>query len=117
MKLLNHAPAGVIAVPVPVPVPVPVRWFRSGALGWVLIGAGVLVWDLSGPETLSEAFDRSQDHQLSKALVIAGWTVLTLHLFNRLPPRIDPLHLIGMARGHIRNFECCADPWPNDIVE
>ncbi len=85
-------------------------------MGWALIGAGVLIWDLVGPETMSDAFDRARERQVSRALVVAGWTVLTLHLFNKLPAKLDPLHMICVARDHVRHFDCCADPWPDDIV-
>lgn len=73
-------------------------WFRSGTVGWILLGAGVLAWDLTAPETLSEAFRRAHQHPASKVVVIAAWGTLTLHLFNKIPERADPLHMILVAR-------------------
>lgn len=114
---MNQAEA--ILVPVPVPVPVPAPWFRTGALGWVLIGAGVLVWDLVAPETLSAAFQRAHEHRASKVAVITAWGMLTLHLFRKLPAPVDPLHGVTIMRQHlshhrecrVQDFTCCADPW------
>ena len=109
---------------VPVPVPVPVPWFRTGTLGWVIIGTGVLVWDLIAPETLSAAFQRAHQHRASKVAVVTAWSILTLHLFRKLPAPVDPLHGLEVLRQHLINphhishmhdVECCTDPW--DVIE
>lgn len=102
------------SVIVPVTVPVTVSpWFRNGTLGWMLIGTGVLVWDLVAPETLSDAFRRAHQHPASKVAVISAWAMLTLHLFNKLPSRVDPLHGVTIVRTHFRHpvMSCCTDPW------
>jgi hypothetical protein len=95
-------------------MPRPTPWFRSGTLGWALVAAGVLAWDLAAPETLSEAFHRVNSRPAGRVMVAGVWVVLTLHLFGKLPKPVDPLHAVAMARTHLRSHEfiCCADPWP-----
>jgi hypothetical protein len=80
----------------------PLPWFRSGTFGWILLGAGVLAWDIAAPETLSDAFRRAHQHPASKYIVVAAWGTLTLHLFNKIPKRADPLHMITVAKKHVR---------------
>ncbi len=87
-------------------------WFRTGTFGWVLLAAGVLVWDLVAPETLTDAFYRAHQHPASKIAVTGVWTMLTLHLFNKLPRRADPLHAVTIVKNHFRHVDAgCTDPW------
>ena len=76
------------------------RWHRSGLTGWGLIGVAVAVWDLTAPEgeLLTDRFRRARRHPVGLALVLAGWAVLTGHLFGVLPERWDPIRLPGPAR-------------------
>lgn len=63
---------------------------RKGTTGWVALAAGVVAWDLTSDETLTHAFRRAREHPVSFAALIAGWTILTAHLFGVLPARVDP---------------------------
>lgn len=60
---------------------------HKGALGWALITAVVVAWDVAGPETLSAAFLRHRTHPLT----LIAWGGLTAHLFGIIPRRYDPL--------------------------
>jgi hypothetical protein len=73
-------------------------WFKTGALGWVLVGGVVLAWDLTAPETLSDAFRRARGNPAGAAAVALSWGVVTAHLYGKLPKAADPLHAIRVAR-------------------
>ncbi len=75
-------------------------WYRSARTGWLLVGLGVLAWDLACPkgETLSEGFRRAHSHPVGAAVVTASWALLTLHLYSKMPKKADPLHLVTVAR-------------------
>lgn len=60
---------------------------HKGALGWVLVTAVVVTWDLTAPETMSATFLRRRRHPG----VILAWAGLTAHLFGLVPRRYDPL--------------------------
>lgn len=66
-----------------------------GSKLWLGLTAYVVATDahaaLSGRETLSMAFYRAIRHPLHRPWVILSWGYLTLHLFNFLPQRYDPL--------------------------
>lgn len=70
---------------------------RAGTAGWALLGTGILAWDLVAPETLSDAFGRAGATRSGLVVTIVGWAVLTAHLFDLLPSRLDPLHLLCEA--------------------
>jgi hypothetical protein len=64
---------------------------NSGTTGWLALAAGVVVWDLYSAETLTGAFRRANLSPTGRVVVMAGWGILTGHLFSLIPPRIDPL--------------------------
>ena len=64
---------------------------NSGTTGWIALAAGVIVWDLLAEETLTGAFRRGNLSPVGRVVVMAGWGILTGHLFSVIPPRIDPL--------------------------
>jgi hypothetical protein len=64
----------------------------NGRNGWMMLVAGVAVWDILFDDTLSEAFGRAA-HGKGGPAVVAVWTVLTAHLFDVIPPCLDPFHL------------------------
>jgi hypothetical protein len=59
---------------------------------WIVLGAGVLLWDLAAAEgqTLSEGADRYMDHHpwVTRSVGVA----LVAHVCNFLPNRWDPVH-------------------------
>jgi|SRR5580658_1712643 hypothetical protein len=66
-------------------------WFKGGGAGWLVIGVLVLAWDLTAPETLSEAFRRARSGRVSCPVVVVAWAMLTGHLFALLPRQADPI--------------------------
>jgi hypothetical protein len=58
----------------------------------------VFAWDSiaikGGGETLSTAFERSLHHPLSRWPVVLTWAAVTIHLFGRFPPKVDPFQLL-----------------------
>jgi hypothetical protein len=81
------------------------RWWRTGTAGWVAAGALIIAWDLAAPEgeTLSERFRAGvRRHPGGAAAITAGWTVVTLHLYDVLPKKADPLHAIRVVRDRRR---------------
>lgn len=82
---------------------------QSGGAGWVLLAGLVVTWDATAPETMSAAFRRACSTPGGKAVVVAGWTVLTAHLLSVLPERADPLMLlVKVARSYRTARECAA---------
>ena len=74
---------------------------KMGTLGWVTLAAGVITWDLCAAETLTGAFRRGNLSPVGRVAVMAGWGILTGHLFSLIPARIDPLdfsHYTVIAR-------------------
>lgn len=63
---------------------------HHGTVGWGLLAAGVLAWDIFAPETLSSAVDRALEHPRGRYAAIGGVAVTSAHLLNLLPERYDP---------------------------
>lgn len=78
-----------------------IPWFRKGKTGWLLVVLIILVWDLAAEEeqTLSESFRRGWRRSPAGMVAIGlAWAALTAHLYEILPKKTDPLHLIHVAR-------------------
>lgn len=63
-------------------------------IGWLLLGGFVLVWDRYC-ETLSSGFYRAILHKHKRPFVVAAWLITSLHLFQRLPKKLDPFCYMG----------------------
>lgn len=63
--------------------------------GWVAIGAVVLAAEAVCRDTLTECYRSA--HPVTRAVALAGWVVLVLHLHGLMPSRFDPLHYIVPA--------------------
>jgi hypothetical protein len=59
---------------------------------WAALGALVLVADLTGTQTMSEAFRTCSRHKLTGPPLAIGWVVLNAHLFGLIPAKYDPFH-------------------------
>lgn len=69
-----------------------------GEIGWAAIVGVVVVWDLTVEDSLTATFHRGLTSKQKRKITVI-WTILTLHLFQKLPKRCDPLHLLlGGAR-------------------
>jgi hypothetical protein len=78
-------------------------WYTRGGAGWLAIGALVVAWDLTAPETLSEAFRRARSGPISSMVVVVTWACLTGHLFQVIPHQADPFHaLLIIARRPVK---------------
>lgn len=75
------------------------RAWLNGSTGWIALAAGVVAWNATHAhdeaEMLSQAFARGMRHPTARFAVGAGWMILTLHLFGRIPNRYDPLTRLG----------------------
>ena len=96
MRLLTYYRGEPVVLQVRRPPSIDVR---RGDKAWIGVGVGVLAYQLSAPqdELMSEAMDRYLEAHpwITNAAVAA----VALHLLNRLPLRLDPLHGFGlMAR-------------------
>ncbi len=78
---------------------------KKGSVAWIALAAGVVTWDLLADETLTAAFRRACSHPAGRAAVIAGWAVLTAHLFAALPQRADPFYVVYTAVERMRRRE------------
>jgi hypothetical protein len=65
-----------------------------GNVGWAVVGATVLAWDVMAPETLSAAFGRGLDNPRTRPLVIGGLAITGAHLMRAIPERYDPFHYV-----------------------
>lgn len=70
---------------------------RAANVGFALLAAGVVAWEVLAPETLSSGFDRYLDHPIGKYVAIGGVALLGAHLLN-LPEAFgipDPIDYLG----------------------
>lgn len=74
-------------------------WVRSGGAGWGIIILGILLWDLTQEDQLTDAWKRAHKRGPVSAVALGTtWAIITAHLYGVLPARFDPLHMIYMAR-------------------
>lgn len=68
-------------------------------MGWVMLFGYVAAYDLwaikTKRESLSHAFYRGVQHPKKRWITIWAWGTLTAHLFNIIPDKLDPIHMIG----------------------
>lgn len=73
--------------------------YRKAGPGWFLLAGYVAAYDLwairTNRETLSSAFLRAVQHPINKWPTIFVWAGLTAHLFNIMPDKYDPLHILA----------------------
>lgn len=66
---------------------------NSGSKAWLALLGGVLAYDLyairSGKQTLSAAFYEATRHPRRRWIVVACWSILSLHLFGLDNNRFD----------------------------
>jgi len=72
---------------------------HAGTYGWAGLVAGVIVFDIVSPETLSSAADRYLEDPLKRVLAIGAVAVTALHVLNAfdnydIP---DPIHAMSSA--------------------
>jgi hypothetical protein len=63
---------------------------HSHYAGWVALGAVIVAADYYGERTMSDGFRTLSRTRFGRPVTVTTWTVLTLHLFGFLPPRLDP---------------------------
>lgn len=75
---------------------------RSGDVAWLALGIGIVAYEAGSPsgELLSEAYDRYIDRFPIAARVLP--MVLTLHVINCLPRRVDPVSGLFVAARAVR---------------
>ena len=82
---------------------------RLGTYLWAGLAGYVITTDVyaaaSGRETLTSAFAKGIHHPLHRPWVVVLWAYITIHLFNLLPQRWDPLYHIGLGAPRDRTFE------------
>ena len=68
---------------------------RTSDRAWIILAASIVTYEVIAQpdELLSEAVDRYLDSRpwLTRLIV----AVVSAHLLNFIPPRLDPLHLIA----------------------
>lgn len=82
---------------------------REAALGWVVVGAVVLTYEVIAPDgqLLSEGIDRAlEKHPIATRI---GVGLVAMHLLNLIPDRVDPVHrlalLLRITRHPVREAE------------
>lgn len=70
---------------------------RPSTLAWGGVVGGILAYDLLCPkgEQLSERADEWVEHPVKRRLIEAGMALVALHVCNRIPDRIDPIHRLA----------------------
>lgn len=63
--------------------------------GWLAVAAAVVIADVTGTRTMSDAFRALSRHPVAGPAIAVGWGALTAHLFGFLDPRLDPFHKVG----------------------
>lgn len=71
-------------------------WWRHDhpELGWLAVAALVAAADVTGSRTMSDAFRTASRSPVGRPLMIAGWGILTAHLFGLIPPERDPINTL-----------------------
>lgn len=72
-----------------------------GKAGWAGLAAGVVLFDIMSPESLTAAFERARDHDnaLIRTAAIGGVAITAAHLMGWLPRQTDPFYLL-IDRNH-----------------
>ena len=65
---------------------------------WAAVAATILVADITGNTTMSEAFRMISRHPVAGPAIAVGWGILTAHLFGVIDPRFDPFHKAGCPK-------------------
>jgi hypothetical protein len=86
---------------------------HSGTVGWGLLAAGVAVWDLTAPESLTAAFKRGTANEKSRPYVVGALGVTALHLMGAIPRAIDPFYMV-LDRTPLRNLDVDKGPTVSD---
>lgn len=81
-------------------------WYRARAHsgGWLAILGIVILADMTGDRTMSQAFRDLSRHPVGGPVVLCAWGIVTAHLFGVIPSRYDPLNRLcrkwqsGLAR-------------------
>lgn len=68
---------------------------HQGTIGWGILAAYVVAWDIFAKETLSSAADRALDHQYMKWVAWGIGGMVTGHVLNLLPEKIDLVQQTG----------------------
>lgn len=66
---------------------------QPGYNGWLAVGAVVIAAEYLDGRTMSEAFRELSRRRITGPVLIAGWLMLTAHLFGLLPEKTDPFRL------------------------
>lgn len=66
-----------------------------GSLGWLALGAGVVLWDATAEESLTHAFGRGMENAISRHAVLAALGVTVAHLLDLIPHSLDPFYRIA----------------------
>jgi hypothetical protein len=74
-----------------------------GWVGWAALGAVTIAAELTGRETLTDAYQHA--HPVVRAVSLAGWAILIAHLHGMIPPQYDPLRITA-RRMHIVSCDC-----------
>ena len=72
-------------------------WFESnaGTIGWGVLAGTVIALDVALPQTLSTAVDRALEHPKMKYVAYAAGGLVAGHLFNVIPPKVDPIERVA----------------------
>lgn len=55
---------------------------HAGDIGWGILVAGVVAWDVLAPETLSSAADRYLKHPVGKYIALGATAIVAAHVIN-----------------------------------
>jgi hypothetical protein len=67
--------------------------------GWLALAAFIVAWDVACEDQLSHGFRRAP-----KPVTIAICTVVVAHLYEVLPKRYDPIHLLLSKNSHAADY-------------
>lgn len=64
---------------------------RMGTVGWGLLAAGVVAWDIYASETLTHAARRGLADRRARPIIMGAVALTSLHLLDRMPTNaVDP---------------------------
>ncbi len=80
---------------------------HAGTIAWAVVGTFVVAWDLTAPESMSQAVDRALEHPVGKYAAIGAVALTGAHLLNLYQhfdiEHLDPFRVAANTLEYVRD--------------